>query len=82
MNILVNLCPICLDNKLRGCLGRRVIVENRKQQVAGMLLGFQVDGRALKVVVQEKKHFHIIETVTKLSFQDQSCEEIEVLERT
>jgi hypothetical protein len=77
-----DLCPDCLDRKLQGCLGRKVIAENEKRQTVGIFSGFRVDGRALKVVIRERRRFHVIENVTRLSFQDQKCEEIQLLERT
>ena len=80
---MTNVCPICLDNKLRGWLGRKVIAENekkQKKQVNGLLFGFKVNGRALNVVVQQRRRFYIVENVTKLSFQDQDKEEIKLLE--
>jgi hypothetical protein len=78
---VTNVCPVCLDNKLRGWLGRKIIVENDKKQVAGLFAGFRLNGRAFNVVVQEKRRFHVVENVTKLSFQDHAKEEIELIER-
>ena len=76
-----HVCPCCLDNRLRGWLGRKVIAENEKKQVAGFLSGFKVNGRALNVVVQERKrYFIVVENITKLRFQDKGQEEIQLLE--
>lgn len=78
---MTNVCPGCLDNKLRGWLGRKVIAENEKKQVIGLLSGFKVNGRSFSVVVQERKRFFVVvEGVIKLSFQDQDKEEIKLLE--
>ena len=79
--MVTDLCPDCLDRKLQGYLGRKVLAENEKQQTIGIFSGFRVYGRALKVVIRERKRrFHVIDNVTKLSFQDQKCEEIKLLE--
>jgi len=74
-------CPNCLDKALKNWLGRKAIAENRVQQAAGILSGYQVNGRSLKVLIQEGKHLHVIQNVTKLTFQDRRREEIELLDR-
>jgi hypothetical protein len=77
---MADVCAHCLERKLKGCLGRKVIVENHKKQTIGRLSGFRVQGRDLRVIVQKGRHFHVIENATRISFQDQSCEEIKLIE--
>jgi hypothetical protein len=78
--MMAHICPVCLDIKMKSWLGRKVIAVNKKKQIAGVLLGFKVNGRALNVLVQEGKCFYAVEGVSKLSFQDQHREEITLVE--
>ena len=74
------LCPVCLDKALRCWLGRKVRAENSEQSASGVLSGYHVNGRNLKVVIQEGKHLYVIENARKLSFQDQRQEEVKLLD--
>lgn len=65
----VGVCGRCLEQILRYHLGRRVAAESDSGQTfIGVLLGFKVRGKQMKVILREGGRFVVVEWVRKIEF--------------
>ena len=61
-----NCCPVCAEKILRGCIGLGVRVANAQGSFSGVLTGFHINGRILKVIIREASEFHAVDNVVSL----------------
>jgi hypothetical protein len=73
---MTSICADCLSKKLSLSLNRKVSVEKNNSLIVGELIGFKVNGGALKVVIRQKKGFYVFDNVTRLILNNSPKEEI------